>query len=195
MRFAGSSSWQVRIDTPHALLIGLFVRDAAGLRPRTDLDVPRLVPAVDVREGPAPSVGTQASEQWARWWRRQLLQQDSGDRGFFRPDARFGDGSELGALTREYFDDAVRWSSDRKRERADARNRAHRRGIERDLVRTVEEELGRKAHPFELLVTELPVDGAVGRHVARGHVVVSQALRADPMAYREWLTPVIRGLA
>lgn len=41
----------------------------------------------------------------------------------------------------------------------------------------------------------LPVDGAAGRRVSSGHVVVSHALRADEPAYRRWLTPVIREVA
>jgi hypothetical protein len=46
MRFAGSFSWQVRSGSPHSLLIGLFVHDAAGLQPAADVDVPPLVPTV-----------------------------------------------------------------------------------------------------------------------------------------------------
>jgi hypothetical protein len=31
--------------------------------------------------------------------------------------------------------------------------------------------------------------------LSEGQVLVSRALRADPAAYREWLTPVLRELA
>ncbi|MFE9454944.1 hypothetical protein [Streptomyces sp. NPDC006739] len=96
---------------------------------------------------------------------------------------------------RECFDDAVRWSSARGREDAEAMTRGDRRGLERNLVRAVETEMGRKARPFELQVTELPVVGAVGWRVSQKHVVVSRALREDAAAYHQWLTPVIRELA
>lgn len=191
MRFAETSSWQVRIDAPQALMVGLYVRDAAGLRPPADVDVPPLVPGVEVRASLVPFASMAASVQWARWWNGELLQAGGGHgRAFCAPDPEFGDGPELCALTHECAADAARWSSDRKREHARAP-----RGIEGDLVRAVEQELGRKARPFELLVTELPVTGAAGWRLSPGHVVVSAALRNDPVAYRQWLTPVIRALA
>ncbi|MDF2260210.1 hypothetical protein [Streptantibioticus ferralitis] len=73
--------------------------------------------------------------------------------------------------------------------------RGDRRGREGDLVRAVEVEIGRRARSFELQVTELPVAGVVGWRVSAGHVVVGRALRGDAVAYRRWLTPVIRELA
>ncbi|MDH6126140.1 hypothetical protein [Kitasatospora sp. GP82] len=63
------------------------------------------------KAGLAHLAGPEASVQWAHWWSRELLQQDVPGRGFFAPDSEFGDGAELGASTRECFDDAVRWSS------------------------------------------------------------------------------------
>ncbi|MER6386632.1 hypothetical protein [Streptomyces sp. NPDC001127] len=195
MRYAGSSSWQVRSGTSQQLVIGLFVRDAAGLRPRVDIEVPPLVPAVEARASLAPLAVPEASAQWARWWDRELTRHEEPHRGFLAPESRFGGGEELGALMRECFDDAVRWSSARGREYAEAMMRGDRRGHEGDLVRAVETELGRKARPFELQVMELPVAGAVGWRVSEKHVVVSRALREDAEAYRRWLTSVIRELA
>ncbi|MFB8176688.1 hypothetical protein ACFC8N_11590 [Streptomyces sp. NPDC055966] len=176
-------------------MIGLFVRDAAGLRPRAGIDVPPLVPAVETRASLVPLAVPEASAQWARWWDRALTRHEGPDRGFPAPESRFGDGEELGVLVRECFDDAVRWSSARGREYAEAMMRGGRRGHEGDLVRAVEKELGRKARPFELHVLELPVAGAVGWCVSEKRVVVSRALREDTAAYRRWLTPVIRKLA
>ncbi|MFJ5535433.1 hypothetical protein [Streptomyces sp. NPDC093261] len=176
-------------------MIGLFVRDAAGLRPHTDIGVPPLVPAVEARASLTPLALPEASVQWARWWERELTRQEGPDRGFFAPEARFGDGEELGLLVRACFDDAVRWSSARGREHAETMTRGDHRSLEGNLVRAVETEIGRKARPFELQVTELPVADTVGWHVSEKHVVVSRALREDAAAYRQWLTPVIRGLA
>ncbi|WP_369394656.1 hypothetical protein AB5J72_49510 [Streptomyces sp. CG1] len=176
-------------------MIGLFVRDAAGLRPRAGMDVPPLVPSVETRASLAPLAVPEASVQWARWWDRAVTRHEGPDRGFLAPESRFGGGEELGVLVRECFDDAVRWSSVWGREYAEAMMRGDRRDHEGDLVRAAETELGRKARPFELHVLELPVAGAVGWRVSERHVVVSRSLREDAAAYRRWLTPVICELA
>nr|WSX77948.1 hypothetical protein OH826_31350 [Streptomyces sp. NBC_00899] len=120
MRYAGSPSWLMRIHCPLGLLIGLYARDAAGLRPATAVDVPRLEPAVELRADLAPLAVPAASEQWARWWEGELARQEG---------------------------------------------------------------------------VELPVAGRFGRRLSEGLVLVSRALRADPEAYRDWLTPVLRDLA
>lgn len=195
MRYAETSSWQIRIGPAQGLLIGLFVRDAAGLRSHTDIDLPPLVPTVELRAGLALLSGPDASEQWARWWNGELHQDSENRRTFCAPDAKFGDGRELDALTRECHDDAVRWSADRCREHADMMTEGDRPDIEGNLVREVERELGRKARPFELSITELPVAGAAGWRIRPEHALVSRALWEDPAAYRQWLTPVIRELA
>lgn len=191
---AGSPSWLIRIQSPYNLLIGLYVRDAAGLCPPSWAGLPRLDPAVEVRAELAPLVGPEASEQWARWWQGELARQEGPERGFFAPDAAFGDGLDLDALVRACLDDARRWASARSREEADAHQHGTYPDAEGDLVRTVEAEVGRKARPFELEVTELPVAGAFGRRVRPGHVLVSRSLRADAAAYRAWLLPVLRDL-
>lgn len=195
MRYAGSPSWLMRIHCPESLLIGLYARDAAGLHPPTPVDVPRLEPAVEMRAGFAPLAVPAASEQWARWWETELAALgEAAYQGGFRPGG-FGAGEELNALVRACLDDARRWSSERGHEEADA----HRDGTyphpETDLVREVEAEIGRKARPFVLQITELPVTGRFGRRISGEHVVVSRALREDAQAYREWLIPVVRELA
>lgn len=198
MRYAGMPNWLMWIQTPHGLLAGLFVRDAAGLQPRTAFELPPLVPAVELRADLAPLAVAEASEQWARWWERELGRDDAQGRGFCAPDARFGDGPALVALLDACHDEAMRWSSDRKGEESEATAEAMRRedpGPEGALVSAVEREIGRKARPFELEVTVLPVAGKGAWRVAPGHVVVSRALRADTAAYGEWLTQVIRELA
>ena len=183
----------VRISAPQHLLIGLFVRDAAGLHPRADVDVPPAEPAVELRASLAVMATAEVSVQWARWWSQELARQGTADRGFFLPDARFGDGRELEELFRVCRYDAVRWAGVRKHDEAAALGRD--RGREGDLVRAIETQLGRKAHPFELEVTELPVAGAAGWRVSAQHVAVSRAFRDDIAAYHRWLTPVIRELA
>src|SRR5579884_3633624 len=130
MRYAGSSSWQVRVGSATGLVVGLFVRDAAGLRPRTAFDVPPLEPAVEVRAGLVPLAVPEATAQWARWWQQELTQHEVLGRSFCAPDARFGDGEELDALVRACSADALRWAADQGRKRARSR--------EGDIVREAE---------------------------------------------------------
>lgn len=181
-------------SSPHGLLLGLFVRDAAGMRPPTVIDLPRLDPVVEIRATLAPLAVAAASEQWAGWWEREMARQEGPDRGFFAPDARFGDGDELAALVEACREDASRWSSALGREALDAHLREPR-AIECDVVRQVEAGLGRKARPFELSVTELPFAGARGWRVSTHHVMVTRDLRADVAGYADWLGPVVRELA
>jgi hypothetical protein len=196
MRHAGQPGWLMRVESsPQGLLLGLFVRDAAGMQPPTVIDLPRLDPVVELRAVLAPLAVTAASEQWAGWWEREMARQEGHDRGFFAPDARFGDGEELDALVEACRDDAARWASDIGREALDANLRAGPRGVEGDVVDQVEAGLGRKARPFDLLITELPLAGALGWRVSTHHVLVTRALRADRAGYSRWLSPVVRELA
>lgn len=196
MRYAGQPSWLMRVESsPHGLLLGLFVRDAAGMRPPTVIDLPRLEPVVEVRAVLAPLAVAAASEQWAGWWEREMARQESPDRGFFAPDARFGDGDELDALVEACREDAARWASAVGREALDAHIRGEGGRIEGEVVDQVERDLGRKAGPFELQVTELPLAGALGWRVSTHHVLVTRALRDDRAAYADWLAPVVRELA
>lgn len=194
MHPVGPPPWMMRVQCPYRLMIGLFVRDAAGLNPPAAIDLPRLVPDVELRASLAPLAVPAASEQWARWWRRELARQEGPERGFAVPDARYGDGEELDALVHACLDDARRWSADRKREVSEAHLSSGYPDVESELVRAVEEEVGREARPFRLDITELPVAGTAGWRVSEGHVVVSHALRTDAAAYREWLAPVVRDL-
>ena len=179
------------IDTPEHLVLALFVRDATGLRPWTGLDVPPLAPAVAARGRLAPAARSEATAQWATWWQRELARQGRGERGYAMPDAELGDGEELAELFLTHRLEGLGWTAARKGEHAAALHR----GTEGDLVRAVEAELGRKARPFLLRVTELPVAGPFGLRVSTSHLVVSRTLRDDPAAYEEWLTPVLRELA
>lgn len=196
MRHAGERSWQMRVESsPDGLLFGLFVRDAAGMQPPTVIDLPRLDPVVELRAVLAPLAVTAASEQWAGWWEREMARQEGPDRGFFPPDARFGDGEELDALVEACREDAARWVSDVRRQVPDAQPRAGARGVEGQVVDQVEAGLGRRVGPFDLLITELPLAGALGWRVSTHHVLVTRALRQDHAGYARWLSPVVRELA
>jgi hypothetical protein len=40
MQLAGTTSWKMGTDEPQSLLMALYVRDAAGMRPRIDPECP-----------------------------------------------------------------------------------------------------------------------------------------------------------
>lgn len=69
MEHAGTASWRVDVADSQLCEIGLFVRDAAGLRSEAD-DVPPL-------DGPVPHAvllptedeRATARRDWSRWWR------------------------------------------------------------------------------------------------------------------------------
>ncbi len=194
-RFA-TSSWQIRVEERHGLIIGLYARDVAGLRSRTDCDIPPLTPAVGIRSDLAHLAGPETSAEWDRWWRRELLQQDETGPGLYPPLFPALEGSpRLAALIRACFEDAVAWNARRYQQRSGISAGDESCAPEGDLVGRVEAEIGRKARPFRLVVTRLPVAGDTGWRVAPGHVLVSEARRDNPSAYGAWLMPVIRELA
>ncbi|CCB72030.1 hypothetical protein [Streptantibioticus cattleyicolor] len=188
MRRARAPSWQIRIASPTTLVTGLYVRDAAGLRPpRTGVDVPALAPEVPVLPGPAALATPRTAELWARWWHAALHAPDGAHPGFDAP--------ELGALLSECGPAATEWTTARGREHAHAVTHGERRGAEGRFARGVAVQLGRAMRPFDLHVILLPLAGAFALRYAAARVLVSHALRDDAAAYERWLVPVIEELA
>ena len=195
MRFAGHPSWSIAIDEPHSLLIALFARDAAGLRPTTDPAIPALTPRVPTNPTLAAIAGPAASAQWARWWRR-LLDADRTVPGATPPDfPELADSPDLRRIVRGCFPDAVRWSSARKREHVVFMTASNRPPVENDVVCAIEESRGRKAHPFELRITELPTTTTRAWRADPHHLIVTRALFTDTPAYRDRLRTLIEELA
>ncbi len=195
MRFAGHPSWSIAIDEPHSLLVALFARDAAGLRPTIDPAIPALAPTVPINPTLAAAAGPAASAQWARWWQR-LLDADRTIPGATPPDFPELSGSpDLRRILRACFEDAIRWSSARKREHVSFMTASNRPPVENDVVRTIEQSRGRKAHPFELRITELPTTTTHAWRAAPHHLIVTRPLFTDTPAYRERLHTLIAELA
>lgn len=70
MRIAGRPSWQVTFGDSSAVTIALYVRDVAGLQPRTPPVLPLLEPAVPPA-GPRPDPSldlARATREWEQWW-------------------------------------------------------------------------------------------------------------------------------
>jgi hypothetical protein len=56
------------LDMPPALAAALYLRDASGLKARTDFAVPPLEPRVNHDAALIPHVTEQAAEAWDLWW-------------------------------------------------------------------------------------------------------------------------------
>jgi hypothetical protein len=219
MQLAGTTSWKMGTDEPQSLLMALYVRDAAGLRPRIDPDLPPLEPAVpfDREHHPMTSV---ASDQWADWWRQLLegggfwpdhksppdmsrLRHDPElQRIFYWPSRHLPPDfvglsatPELQALFRRHHEAARVWSDARKHEFVGLSTARQRVSLESEIVRTVERGLGRTARPFEFDIRVLPVASVQAWRLSPGRALVTRALFTDRAAYGKWLRPIIEELA
>jgi hypothetical protein len=219
MQLAGTTSWRMATDEPQSLLMALYVRDATGLSPQVDRDIPSLEPGVPVREKPSP-VDRVASAQWGDWW-QQLL-----DGGGFWPDhksppdmSRLRDDPdlqrifywpsrylppdfvglsgtpELQALVRRHYEAARVWSDARKHEFVALSTARQRVSLESEVVRTAERDLGRTTRPFVFDLRVLPVASVQAWRLSPGRALVTRALFRDRAAYGKWLLPIIEELA
>lgn len=219
MQVAGTTSWRIAIDEPQSLLLALYVRDASGLRPEVDPDIPALEPAVPFGEK-ASHAPTVASAQWTDWW--QLLLEGGGfwpehknpsdlarltddpaiQRLFYWPSqhmppdfAGLSRAPELQAFVRKHHKVARVWSEARKHEFLELSSARQRVFLESEIVRTIERRLGRTVRPFALDIRVLPVASVQAWRLSTGRALVSRALFMDRVAYREWLEPMIGELA
>jgi hypothetical protein len=219
MQLAGTTSWKMGTDEPQSLLMALYVRDAAGLRPRIDPDLPPLEPAVPFDHEQA-HLAAIASDQWADWW-RQLL-----EGGGFWPDHKsppdmsrvrddpelqrifywpsrylppdfvgLSGAPELQSLVRRHYEAARVWSEARKHEFVALTVARQRVSLEWEVVQAIERGVGRKARPFELDMRVLPFEAVQAWRLSPKRALVSRALFRDRAAYREWLRPIIEELA
>jgi hypothetical protein len=219
MQLAGTTSWRMGTDEPQSLLIALYVRDASGLRPQIDPDIPPVEPSVPFDEKPS-QVDSPASAQWADWW-QQLL--DGGgfwpedkspsdlaritrdpelQRLFYWPSrhlppdfAGLSRTPELQALVRRHHEAARVWSDARKHEFFALSTARQRVSLESEIVRTVERGLGRTARPFQFDIRVLPVASVQAWLLSPGRALVTRALFRDRAAYGKWLRPIIEELA
>lgn len=119
---AGSTSWRIEIDEPQRLVIGLFVRDVAGLTSRHAW-LPHAAPATPRANEDGPE---DAARQWDLWW-DQALRADWDMHGqsqaqisaswWIPPNFEsLQSAPELQGVVARHFSEAVAWSNDRKRE-------------------------------------------------------------------------------
>ena len=211
MQKAGLTSWQVGIDEPPPLVIGLFVRDVAGLKSRHTW-LPHCAPAVPRANGEGSE---EAAHQWDQWWDRSLSnnwnvpdqsQEQLAAMWWLPPDFEsLQSAPALQEVVARHFDAARQWSRDRKQEHIELmigsptrlfhRTRKGRwQLVERNLVADLEREAGRRAQPYQLRITEIPVAGRELWQLDPHHVLVTAELLRDSDEYRRLMTPVLQAL-
>ena len=183
---------------PSALVVALHLRDASGLDVHPDVAVPRLHPSV-LRDGALARYATmQAAEAWTPWW-DGLLERGPEFRGVpqLLPDPLPDLPRDLRTLIVTGLPAANSWFAARKREDIEVIRRAGRPRMPNvvEVVKEVEQELGHRAAPFDLLISILPVTGMWARRVRRDHVLVSRELSGFDAGFEAFLEPVVRELA
>ena len=206
-------------DEPLMLLLALYVRDASGLHPQREPEIPPLEPAVphDISSPPPDRV---ASNQWEAWW-HEILEgggfwpEDLDPRDYAKirdelriqklhywpsryvaPDFPGLDASpELQALVRRHHQAAFAWGSARKHEWEALEGTRARVGVESGIVKSLEKSLGRNARSFRLELRLLPVVGSFVRRLSANRALMSLTMYRDQNAYRGWLGQVIQELA
>ncbi|MFZ4896214.1 hypothetical protein ACL9RL_17355 [Plantibacter sp. Mn2098] len=197
MLVEGTIRWQVTEDCPTVLLIALALRQMAGLGAVCAPHLPAVapeVPRVDVSDIDQ----TLLAAQWDGWW-LGIARRDT--RPFVveaKPPhfAAFDRALELQELAYRAYGDASVWADDRLREYAVALNSRQPSRLRDvyDLIRERQFELRRQSSSFRIDLEVLPIAETGAWVVASDTIVVSETLRDDREAFREWLRPLIYGL-
>ena len=212
MREQVRASWQIVIDQPEPLVIGLFVRDVAGLKTRHTW-LPHCAPGIarDNGEGSAA-----AAHQWELWWDRSLSttwnrtdqsQDPLADMRWLPPDFEsLKSAPALQEIVARHFDNARQWATDRQQDNIELMigtpdprpfHRGRRRGRDLEetrLVAGLERNLGRPAQPFQLRITVIPVAGKELWQLDPHHILLTDELLRDSAEYRARITPVVQAL-
>jgi hypothetical protein len=198
---------------PRLLLLALYVRDAAGLDATAEPPVARLEPAVAAVGEAAPEA---AAAQWTAWWSHLVASESAVHRamqdaaggmpsvrimaehhqGFAPPGFEaLRDSPELRELVARHFMDAQAWRDERNRESMQYSTNPNRVDVEWEVVKEAEWLLGRRARPFRLQVSILPVSGDQSWRVAEDHLLVTRPRYLDTEAWRQDLALVVTELA
>ena len=211
MHQAGQLSWRIAIDEPQPLVIGLIVRDVAGLTSR-HVWLPPAAPATPCANGEGSEDG---ARQWDLWWDRSISNNwNARDQSQEQLAAMWWTPPEFDSLqwapalqevVARHFSDARQWARDRKQEHVELvigtpdprpfhRGRSGRGLVETRLVADLERDLGRRAQPFQLRITEIPVAGKELWQLEPCHVLITAGLLGDSDEYRRLMTPIVRAL-
>lgn len=210
MKFAGTASWQIRVDEWGSRLgCALWIRAAE----RIEVPVGGVVtgpPDVDPLPEPSVSSGAALAEGWLFWWRALLSQPEL--TAPFTPDdiaelERFGPPGfsglaaypQLQRIAAARWEEANAWDTARKRAgiaafRSAVASRGPGAGTEGAVVRSVEAEVGHKAAPFQLRIIVVPVLDEEIRSMGGGAFLVPERVRGTDV-YDRWLRAIVRALA
>jgi hypothetical protein len=112
----------------------------------------------------------------------------------------------LQEVAARHFDNARQWATDRQQEHIELmigspdprpfhRGRRGGRGlVETRLVAGLERDFGRRAQPFQLRITVIPVAGKELWQLDSHHVLLTDELLRDSVGYRGRITPVLQAL-
>ncbi|ACV77347.1 hypothetical protein [Nakamurella multipartita] len=214
MFIAGTERWKVVLVEPEALRIALYVRDAAGLTPHTDPEIPPLDPSWQWQPvwsrrpvEPAEPRGLRlltrrevdpavAAHQWARWW-EHLLDAGSAAIDDLRPPhfPALLHVPDLRALVERHYHQACIWSDSLG---GDPRIRhAHAApgpGLNA-LIAELPTLLGRPPHDFSIRVSVIGVQSKQAWVLRPDHFLLTRRLTFDLENSLDWLRRRILAVA
>lgn len=180
------------------MTMALWLRDASGMAPDLDPEIPPLDPPVPVDEALAALAGPRATAQWTGLW---LALWEGRLEDWFALQTLGPPGyellirsPELKELVEAGFQNAVQWSNDYRLLAPRGTAAPHGSREPGSVVKQLEAELGRPAQEFELDITVLPVAGRVFWQLADGGLAVSGNLLRDSQAFRALLYDVLSGV-
>lgn len=197
MRMTGTESWQIRQGTELAVDLALYIRDTLALSVSTEPDIPLLEPSVPVFV-PDNVDRAAVTREWPEWW-AEVLASVAGDES--RWYENYPSRAESPVLRdRPGIRMAMRaFEATAGRHFAETHRRA---GMPRPtdldmgyLVQAREAELGRRAEPFTLVITELTVAARFSHRQAPHHLLMSTRLLRDIPRRDAVLRDVIAELA
>ncbi|WP_329134329.1 hypothetical protein OG552_18665 [Streptomyces sp. NBC_01476] len=188
MRSTAGSSWAVRVDQwPQRLDIALWLREFGRIAvpPGDTVPGPLDVPVPLWRNATGQSAGLTAG--WLGWWNALLSSQDrptpgaaaAGQLAFDPPGfAGLDEWPELQDLVLAGWREANDWHQWRK-ETGLAAGHRHSMVVTR-AIGELENRLGRRARPFTIALTVLPVRETTVRQVAPDHFLVPERVYLGP---------------
>ena len=197
----GMSSWQMRISGGGQLeTFALWLRDVERLA----VPASPLVPGpVDIEPLPPPSGephDARLGQEWLEWWLSLV------DVGRPEPDAHLEPATDtpdplglarlpaLRALVTRRWPEFRQWRTDHFRDPANRDRFIPRDNRTGDVVRAIERELGRRARPFELRFTLLPVRDDRIILIGPAHYLVPERVHASDR-WTVWLDTIVSRVA
>jgi hypothetical protein len=196
MLVEGSIRWQITEDCPRDLLLALALRELGGLSDVCEEQIPPATPPL----GPIGLGGIDIdalAAQWRGWWAGIVRRATRPFISQVRPPhfEVFDRALELQDLVYNCYDTAMSWVEERNTEYLrTVAAREHPLADAYELVQRRQFELRRQSGSFRLDLEVLPVRDAGAWVVAPDTIIISTSLRDDPLAFREWLKPVVIAL-